>query len=69
MHTYKTLGGNIRRLRVAVGLTQSELAERSDLSLRYEQDLESGLKCPSVPSLLRIRKTLGCCWDDLLARL
>ena len=69
MHPYRTLGANIRRQRVAAGLTQMELAERCDLSWRYEQDLESGLKCPSVPSLLRLRRALGCKWDDLLAKL
>jgi transcriptional regulator with XRE-family HTH domain len=63
------LGANIRRERVSVKLTQTRLAELCNLSLRYLQDLESGLKCPSVPALLRIHRALRCKWDDLLSGL
>jgi transcriptional regulator with XRE-family HTH domain len=60
-----SLGRNLNRLRNRAGLTQERLAEKSDLSLRYVQEIEAGEKSPSVESLSRLRRSLACTWNDL----
>ncbi|MDR1145313.1 MAG: helix-turn-helix domain-containing protein [Verrucomicrobiales bacterium] len=62
-------GVNLRRLRMAGGWTQEGLAERADLSLRYIQWLEAGKKFPRIEALQKLRRGLGCEWNDLLAKL
>jgi len=59
-------GNNVKRLRAARSLTQEALAEKADVSRRYLQEIESGTKLPTVPVLARLRRGLGCPWDDLL---
>jgi transcriptional regulator with XRE-family HTH domain len=61
-----TFGKNLNRLRLARSLTQEALAEKADVSRRYLQEIESGAKLPTVPVLARLRRGLGCAWDDLL---
>jgi transcriptional regulator with XRE-family HTH domain len=61
-----TFGNNVKRLRAAHSLTQEALAEKADVSRRYLQEIESGAKLPTVPVLARLRRGLGCLWDDLL---
>jgi transcriptional regulator with XRE-family HTH domain len=41
----------LRQKRAAKGLTQQGLAEASDLSLRYIQELEAGEKQPTLKTL------------------
>jgi transcriptional regulator with XRE-family HTH domain len=65
--TGQTLGKNINRLRNQAGLTQEKLAETSDLSLRFIQEIEAGEKSPSVETLAKIRHSLNCAWNDLMA--
>ena len=43
----KTFSRNLKRLRDRKGLTQENLAERLDISVRYIQQLE-GRNCPNV---------------------
>ena len=38
----KRFGGNVRRLRMALGLTQEKLAEMSELHPRVVQKIEAG---------------------------
>ncbi|MGF1656058.1 MAG: helix-turn-helix transcriptional regulator [Verrucomicrobiales bacterium] len=60
------LGKNIARLRHKKSLTQEALAETSQISTRYLQDLEAGKYCPTLLMAERLRKGLGCSWEDLL---
>ena len=60
------LGKNLVKLRNAADLTQEQLAERSEISLRYLQSLEAGQKLASIGVVGRLRAGLGCTWDDLL---
>jgi transcriptional regulator with XRE-family HTH domain len=46
-------------------MTQEKLAERADISLRYIQQLEAGQRNPSMQTLVRLRKVIGCSFDDL----
>ena len=45
------IGEKIRSLRLKLGLTQEELAERSDLTKGFISQLERDLTSPSVDSL------------------
>ena len=53
------LGAAIRRERVALGISQEELAKRSGLQRTYISDLERGTRNPSVGSIQRIAQALG----------
>jgi transcriptional regulator with XRE-family HTH domain len=59
------LGKNLKRLRMSAELTQEKLAEKADISLRYVQQLEAGQRNPSISTLVRLRKVMGCSFDDL----
>jgi len=58
-------GKNLSRLRSAAQLTQEVLAEKSEISARYLQFVEAGRYTPTVKVAGRIRKALGCTWDEL----
>lgn len=53
------LGSKIKRLRLAKGYTQEELADRCDLSRSFISQLESDKVSPSVETLERILRVLG----------
>jgi len=59
------LGCNVSRLRKSLNLTQEALAEKLDLSTRHVQSIEGGLRVPSLAVFVRLRKVLGCEWNDL----
>lgn len=61
-----TFGRNLVRLRNAKPLTQERLAEMADIYPRYLQKLEAGTAHPSLMVLTRLRKALGCEWNELL---
>jgi transcriptional regulator with XRE-family HTH domain len=52
------VGGNIRRLRMARGLTLDRLASLSELTRGYISLVERGLKMPSIAALLRLATAL-----------
>lgn len=61
-------GATVRRLRVAVGLTQAELAERAGISERTVSDLERGLRGAVYPATARqLAASLGVSGADLPA--
>ncbi len=60
-------GNNVAKLRTRHGLTQEQLAEKIDRSVRYTQSIEAGEYWPSLPTLSLLRRTLKCSWDELLA--
>jgi len=53
------LGSKLKRLRLARGYTQEELADRCDLSRSFISQLESDKVSPSVETLERILRVLG----------
>ena len=53
------IGRNVRRLRLAKGLTQEELSERCDFDQRYISQLENGLRNLTVLSLYELAQALG----------
>jgi hypothetical protein len=57
---------NLRRLRLAAGLTQAELARRLKVSSIWICELESGRRPPSFRLLVRAAKVLGVEVPELL---
>ncbi|GAB4369107.1 MAG: hypothetical protein Kow009_05750 [Spirochaetales bacterium] len=53
------VGNNIKRARLRLHLSQSQLAERSGLSASFIGEIEGGKKFPSAENLERIAKALG----------
>lgn len=53
------IGNKIKELRISVGLTQQELADRSELTKGFISQVERDLTSPSVESLLDILEALG----------
>lgn len=53
------IGGKIKELRIMKGLTQEELADRSELSKGFISQLERDLTSPSIATLIDILTCLG----------
>jgi transcriptional regulator with XRE-family HTH domain len=53
-----SVGGNIRQLRTAKGLTLDRLAAQSELTRGYVSLVERGMKMPSIAALLRLANAL-----------
>ena len=61
------VGEKIRRLRELQGLTQEELANRTDLTKGYISQLERDLTSPSIQTLCDILESLGTDFKDFFA--
>jgi len=61
-----TLGSEVRRRRLALGLTLDDLSERSRLSPHYLSTLENDRRDPHVSTLLAVAKALRVDPADLL---
>ncbi len=66
MNMRKLVGGNVRRIRQKIGITQEQLAEASGFSQQYISGLENGLRNPTVVSVYEIAEALGVNYLDLL---
>lgn len=64
---YKTLGQNIRRLRVTQGFRQEDLAEKCGCSSSHIGQIENGRVKPSLDMTVRIANALNATTDQLLA--
>jgi transcriptional regulator with XRE-family HTH domain len=53
------VGENVRRLRLARGLTQEQLAERAGINQQYVSELENGKQNPTVIRLYELAEQLG----------
>jgi transcriptional regulator with XRE-family HTH domain len=54
----RLVGGNVKRLRVAAGLSQAQLAERMGVDRAYVSGLEAGQRNPTVVTLWHIGQAL-----------
>ena len=61
-------GGNVRRERIAQGMTQEKLAELVDLNIRTVQKIEAGRMNVLVTTAVRLRRALECRWEELLPK-
>ena len=57
--TCMALGKRIRKLREKAGLTQEQLAEKAELSLKHLGELERGRGNPSLSSIEHLARALG----------
>lgn len=62
----KKVGQLVRAARLNSGLTQEKLAEKAEIAPRVLQKIEAGQITILVTTLIRIRRALGCDFDDLL---
>jgi transcriptional regulator with XRE-family HTH domain len=62
------LGGNIRRIRTSLDMTQERLAELVDINARSVRRIEAGEMNVLITTVARIRNALGCSWDELVPR-
>ncbi len=62
----KPLGAAIRKRRLALGLTQEQLAERADLHWTYVSGIERGIRNVSIVNLFHIATALGVRVRDLV---
>ena len=63
----KKFGANVRRERIARGITQEKLAELVDLNIRSVQKIEAGKINVLVTTTMRIQKALDCVWTKLMS--
>lgn len=63
---YKIIGKNIKDIRTARGITQTELAEKTDLSVQFISYIENGTKHPGLETMIKIASALGTTMDALL---
>lgn len=59
-------GSAVRRERLAIGMTQEELADLSELHLRTVQKIEAGDINILITTAQGLQKALGCSWDSLM---
>ena len=64
----KQLGETVRRLRMAEGFSQIELAEKADLSHNFVGEIERAEKIASVVTVTRLGAALGLKGSELMAR-
>jgi transcriptional regulator with XRE-family HTH domain len=62
------LGDEIRRARLAAGLSQEELGFRAEISRNYVSLLELDQKSPTVEVLFRVARALGVRASVIVAR-
>jgi len=62
------VGSRIKQLREKLGLSQSELAHRAGVAQSTLSYLESGIKSPSIDTLLQICDALGVSISELLGK-
>jgi len=65
----KAFGANLRRERVARGITQEKLAELVDLNIRTVQKVEAGQTNILLTTAIRVQHALKCSWDSLMPKL
>jgi transcriptional regulator with XRE-family HTH domain len=53
------VGENVRRLRLAAGISQAKLAERMGVDRAYISGLEKGERNPTVVTVWHLSKALG----------
>ena len=63
-----TLGGELKKARLAAGVTQEELAFKAEISRNYVSLLELDEKSPTVQVLLRVCRALGVKASKIMSR-
>lgn len=66
-HLVVTFAAVLRASREAAGLTQEDLADRADVSVRFISFLETGRRQPSLSALATVCKGLNVSMSSVLA--
>ena len=64
--TKENIGRRIKEARAKRGLTQEQLAEKTDITIVYLSELERGVKLPSLTVFVNIAEALHVSTDSLL---
>jgi transcriptional regulator with XRE-family HTH domain len=62
----KIVGQNVYRLRMKKGMTQTELADFTDLSKRYIQKIEHGEANITIEVVEKLARIFKCRWQDII---
>lgn len=60
------LGGNIKRIRLEQGLSQTDVADKLSVDKSYISNIEAGRQNLTVATLTRLAKALNVSSDELL---
>jgi transcriptional regulator with XRE-family HTH domain len=66
-HAQKLLAVNVKRLRLAKGITQEELAFLADIDRTYASQIERAIANPSLGIICAVADALGTTYEKLLA--
>ena len=66
MDMRKLVGCNVKSARIAAGMTQEELAERSGFSQQYISGVECGRRNPTIVTIYEIAQALGVSHEALV---
>jgi transcriptional regulator with XRE-family HTH domain len=55
----RVLGGNVKTLRLSLGMSQEELAFQAEIDRTYVSQVERGVGNPSVLVLVKLSRILG----------
>ena len=58
-------GQHLREIRLARGLTQKEVADRSGILIPYLSSLENGARLPTLTIVIRLADALECAVSEL----
>ena len=62
----KQFGANVRAARKELGLSQTELAQKADVSIKTVSGIERGVENSSLRLLFKVAKALGVTFVDLV---
>jgi DNA-binding XRE family transcriptional regulator len=62
----KTMGRNFKAIRIARGLSNSEISTQANVDRANLHNMEAGRRAGSLAGLLRVAKVLGVSLDDLV---
>lgn len=65
----KSLAVNVKRLRLAKGITQEELAFLADIDRTYASQIERAIANPSLGIICAVADALGTTYEKLLAEI
>lgn len=63
------LSDELRKARIAAGLTQEELAAKAGISREYVNYLERGKRVPTIPVFVKLCSAMKLYAPELLARI
>lgn len=64
---YRSIGLNLRKIRVQNKLRQEDIAERANLSVNYVGAVERGERLPSLETFIALLNATGCSADIVLS--